>query len=165
MVELPGSAATPGRSGVGAQGSLFAARAQVNRDPLPLGENGACSVKEGPSGARPLLGWMPMIETDQRQARARGSRQRYLHEEVGPGSLIEASAPRGSFILGSGETPVALMSAGIWATPVMAMLHARPGEEFSASVKIAARAGAAPARGAPHSRQGDRFSSGRNQKG
>jgi hypothetical protein len=49
-------------------------------------------------------------------------RQGYLHEEVGPGSLIEASAPRGSFILGSGEAPAALMNAGIWATPVMAML-------------------------------------------
>jgi len=108
---------------------------------------------------------MPMIETDQCQARARGGRQRYLHEDVGPGSLIKASAPRGSFIPGSGETPVTVMSAGIWATPVMAMLHARPGEEFSASVKIAARAGAAPARGAPLSRQGNRFSSGRNQRG
>jgi hypothetical protein len=56
-----------------------------------------------------------MIEKDQGQARARGGRRRYLHAEVGPGALIEASAPRGSCILGSGETPVALMSAGIWA--------------------------------------------------
>ena len=44
-----------------------------------------------------------------------GVASRYLHEEVEPGALLEASAPRGSFILGSGETPVALMSAGIWA--------------------------------------------------
>ena len=121
---------------------------------------------KGGSERRAPAAWLDaMIETDQRQARARGGRQRYLHEEVGPGSLIEASAPRGSFILGSGETPVALMSAGIWATPVMAMLHARPGEELSACVKIAAPAGAAPARGAPLSRQGNRFSSGRNQRG
>jgi ferredoxin-NADP reductase/ferredoxin len=51
-----------------------------------------------------------------------GVASRYLHEEVEPGALLEASAPRGSFILGSGETPV-VMSAGIGATPVMAMLH------------------------------------------
>jgi hypothetical protein len=41
------------------------------------------------------------------------------------------------------------MSTGIWAAPVMAMLHARSGEEFSAGVKIAAPAGAAPARRYP----------------
>jgi len=33
-------------------------------------------------------------------------------------------APRGSFLLRSGERPVALLSAGIGATPVLAMLHA-----------------------------------------
>jgi ferredoxin-NADP reductase len=34
------------------------------------------------------------------------------------------SAPRGNFILESGEQPVVLLSAGIGATPVLAMLHA-----------------------------------------
>jgi ParB/RepB/Spo0J family partition protein len=34
-----------------------------------------------------------------------------------------ASAPRGSFILRQGDTPVVLLSAGIGVTPVLAMLH------------------------------------------
>ncbi len=34
------------------------------------------------------------------------------------------SSPRGSFILQPGETPIVLLSAGIGATPVLAMLHA-----------------------------------------
>jgi ferredoxin-NADP reductase len=37
---------------------------------------------------------------------------------------LDVSSPRGSFILQPGEGPVALLSAGIGATPVLAMLHA-----------------------------------------
>jgi len=48
----------------------------------------------------------------------------YLREQVGVGSALEVSSPRGSFILQSGERPVVLLSAGIGATPVLAMLHA-----------------------------------------
>jgi ferredoxin-NADP reductase len=40
------------------------------------------------------------------------------------GDALDASAPRGSFILESGERPLVLLSAGIGATPVLAMLHA-----------------------------------------
>jgi ferredoxin-NADP reductase len=40
------------------------------------------------------------------------------------GDTLDVSAPRGSFILQSGERPVVLLSAGIGATPVLAMLHA-----------------------------------------
>jgi len=40
------------------------------------------------------------------------------------GDALDASSPRGSFILQSGERPVVLLSAGIGATPVLAMLHA-----------------------------------------
>jgi ferredoxin-NADP reductase len=39
------------------------------------------------------------------------------------GDALEVSSPRGSFILQSGERPVVLLSAGIGATPVLAMLH------------------------------------------
>src|SRR5262249_48719925 len=39
------------------------------------------------------------------------------------GDSIDASEPRGSFILQSGERPVVLISAGIGATPVLAMLQ------------------------------------------
>jgi ferredoxin-NADP reductase/MOSC domain-containing protein YiiM len=48
----------------------------------------------------------------------------YLKDHVRAGDFLEVSSPRGSFILGSGEGPVVLLSAGIGATPVLAMLHA-----------------------------------------
>src|SRR5262249_9845899 len=48
----------------------------------------------------------------------------YLRDHVRVGDAVDVSSPRGSFILQSGERPVALLSAGIGATPVRAMLHA-----------------------------------------
>jgi ferredoxin-NADP reductase/MOSC domain-containing protein YiiM len=48
----------------------------------------------------------------------------YLHEHVRVGEALDVSSPRGSFILEPGERPVVLLSAGIGATPVLAMLHA-----------------------------------------
>jgi MOSC domain-containing protein YiiM/ferredoxin-NADP reductase len=48
----------------------------------------------------------------------------YLRGQVRVGDVLEVSSPRGSFILQSGERPVVLLSAGIGATPVLAMLHA-----------------------------------------
>jgi ferredoxin-NADP reductase/ferredoxin len=43
---------------------------------------------------------------------------------VRAGDDLDVSWPRGSFVLESGERPVVLLSAGIGATPVLAMLHA-----------------------------------------
>ena len=48
----------------------------------------------------------------------------YLHDHCHEGDILEVSAPRGSFTLRPGEGPVVLLSAGIGATPVLAMLHA-----------------------------------------
>ncbi len=48
----------------------------------------------------------------------------YLHQHVRVGDTVDVSGPRGSFILQSGDRPVVLLSAGIGATPVLAMLHA-----------------------------------------
>jgi ferredoxin-NADP reductase/MOSC domain-containing protein YiiM len=48
----------------------------------------------------------------------------YMRDRVRAGDFLEVSSPRGSFVLGSGEGPVALLSAGIGATPVLAMLYA-----------------------------------------
>lgn len=48
----------------------------------------------------------------------------YLKDHVRAGNVLDVSAPRGSFVLGEGERPVVLISAGIGATPVLAMLHA-----------------------------------------
>src|ERR1700734_515762 len=47
----------------------------------------------------------------------------YLYDHVNAGDSLEVSAPRGGFILSSGDAPVVLLSAGIGATPVLAMLH------------------------------------------
>ena len=47
----------------------------------------------------------------------------YLREHVRVGDSLDVSSPRGSFILQSGERPVVLLSAGIGATPVLAMLY------------------------------------------
>ena len=55
---------------------------------------------------------------------ANGAAGTYLREHVRVGDAIDVSAPRGSFILQSGERPVVLLSAGIGATPVLAMLYA-----------------------------------------
>ena len=48
----------------------------------------------------------------------------WLREHLRVGDALDVSSPRGSFILQSGERPVVLLSAGIGATPVLAMLYA-----------------------------------------
>jgi ferredoxin-NADP reductase/MOSC domain-containing protein YiiM/ferredoxin len=48
----------------------------------------------------------------------------YLHTRLAVGDELDVAAPRGTFILGEAHAPVLLISAGIGATPVMAMLHA-----------------------------------------
>jgi ferredoxin-NADP reductase/MOSC domain-containing protein YiiM len=53
-----------------------------------------------------------------------GAAGAYLRAHVRVGDVLDVSAPRGSFVLQSGERPVVLLSAGIGATPVLAMLHA-----------------------------------------
>jgi ferredoxin-NADP reductase/MOSC domain-containing protein YiiM/ferredoxin len=53
-----------------------------------------------------------------------GAASGYLHTHLRVGAQIETAAPRGTFILDSTDAPVLLISAGIGATPVLAMLHA-----------------------------------------
>ena len=53
-----------------------------------------------------------------------GAAGTYLREHVQVGDTLGVSSPRGSFVLQPGEGPVVLLSAGIGATPVLAMLHA-----------------------------------------
>jgi ferredoxin-NADP reductase len=53
-----------------------------------------------------------------------GAAGAYIDTQVRVGDVIEVSAPRGNFTLGPGDGPVILLSAGIGATPVLAMLHA-----------------------------------------
>jgi ferredoxin-NADP reductase/MOSC domain-containing protein YiiM len=47
----------------------------------------------------------------------------YLTSRVRPGTVLDAAAPRGEFVLTGGGGPVLLISAGIGVTPVLAMLH------------------------------------------
>jgi ferredoxin-NADP reductase/MOSC domain-containing protein YiiM/ferredoxin len=54
----------------------------------------------------------------------RGLASDFLHQSVRPGTRLEISAPRGSFTLAAGATPVVLISAGVGVTPMLAMLHA-----------------------------------------
>ncbi|MEN3285043.1 MAG: hypothetical protein V7607_6183 [Solirubrobacteraceae bacterium] len=53
-----------------------------------------------------------------------GAASRCLHQHVKVGDLLDAAAPRGSFVLRDGTRPVVLIRAGVGATPVLAMLHA-----------------------------------------
>ena len=48
----------------------------------------------------------------------------YVHTHVRVGDVLDVSAPRGSFTLQPGERPIVLLSAGVGATPILAMLHA-----------------------------------------
>ncbi|MGW3917470.1 MOSC domain-containing protein [Streptomyces sp. NPDC005070] len=47
----------------------------------------------------------------------------YIHSALHPGDLVDIAAPRGTFVLEAGARPIVLLSAGIGATPVLAMLH------------------------------------------
>jgi len=53
-----------------------------------------------------------------------GAAGNFLNSNVRTGDILDVSEPRGSFILRPGDGPVVLLSAGIGATPVLAMLHA-----------------------------------------
>src|SRR5262249_35515300 len=53
-----------------------------------------------------------------------GEGSEFVHVRVHPGDLLDVAAPRGTFVLQPGDAPVLLISAGVGATPVLAMLHA-----------------------------------------
>jgi ferredoxin-NADP reductase/MOSC domain-containing protein YiiM/ferredoxin len=55
---------------------------------------------------------------------AQGAASRHLHDAVRVGDVLDVSAPRGTFTLVPGAPTAVLLSAGVGATPVLAMLHA-----------------------------------------
>src|SRR5271157_5441351 len=59
---------------------------------------------------------------------AHGAASVYVDDGLRVGDVVDASAARGSFTLQPGDRPVALVSAGIGVTPVLAMLHALAAE-------------------------------------
>ena len=58
----------------------------------------------------------------------------FLHHNVHEGGVLEVSAPTGNFTLSSTDDPAVLISAGIGATPVLAMLHALASERSAREV-------------------------------
>ena len=74
----------------------------------------------GPPGA----GYYRITVKREHQGTASG----YLHTRLAVGEQLDIAAPRGTFILDRTSAPVLLISAGIGATPVLAMLHALANE-------------------------------------
>jgi ferredoxin-NADP reductase len=100
--------------------------------PLPLAEPGQFLVlKLRPKPDRPpilrnySLSGMPDcgIYRVSIKREVNGAGSTFLHTQVRVGDVLEASAPRGTFTLAGETRPVVLLSAGIGATPVLAMLH------------------------------------------
>jgi ferredoxin-NADP reductase len=52
-----------------------------------------------------------------------GEASSYIAEHLLPGQILDVAAPRGLFVLQPATTPIVFLSAGIGATPVMAMLR------------------------------------------
>lgn len=63
-----------------------------------------------------------------------GAASAYFNTQTKVSDVLDVSAPRGGFTLRPGSGPVVLLSAGIGATPVMAMLHALVGENSQREV-------------------------------
>src|SRR6266511_2456531 len=63
-----------------------------------------------------------------------GAASGYLRSHLRAGDTLEVAAPRGTFTLASGDGPVLLLSAGIGATPVLAMLHTLAAERSTRQV-------------------------------
>ena len=103
------------------------------RAPLPAARPGQyLTVRVQPDeGQRPLLrnyslsgapgtGYYRITVKRERGGAASG----YLHTRLAVGDQLDIAAPRGTFILDRTHAPVLLISAGIGATPVLAMLQA-----------------------------------------
>jgi ferredoxin-NADP reductase/MOSC domain-containing protein YiiM len=63
------------------------------------------------------------------KSESKGVGSSFLSNRVREGDALDVSAPRGSFTLRPGASPVVLLSAGVGATPVMSMLHALTAEK------------------------------------
>ena len=108
--------------------SLRDANGQPLRDALP-GQYIVLRLRPAPGGA-PLFRSYSLsgpVSTERYRISVKlepnGAAGSYLHERVRVGDIIDASLARGSFVLQREERPVVLLSAGIGATPMLAMLH------------------------------------------
>lgn len=103
-----------GRSLVAAQpGQFVVLRLRPKTDAPPLLRN--YSLSDAPSADHYRVSIKQELN---------GVASTYLHSHVQVGDVLDVSAPRGAFTLRGGDRPVVLLSAGVGATPVLAMLHA-----------------------------------------
>jgi ferredoxin-NADP reductase/MOSC domain-containing protein YiiM len=108
-LEDPGGAALPAAR----PGQYLTLRIQVENGQRSVLRNYSLS---GPPGA----GYYRITVKREHDGTASG----YLHTQLAVGDHLDIAAPRGTFILDRTHAPVLLISAGIGATPVLAMLHA-----------------------------------------
>ena len=94
-------------------GQFVAVRLRLGEDERPTSRSYSLSGTPGAAEYRVSV----KLETH-------GVVSHFIHSGLSVGSTLELAAPRGRFILASGEDSVVLLSAGIGATPVLAMLHA-----------------------------------------
>ncbi len=87
---------------------------------LRIGDDGPTTTRSyslsGPAGR-------PEYRVSVKRERA-GVVSNFVHTRLRVGTVLDLAAPRGSFVLADGDDPVLLISAGIGATPVLAMLSA-----------------------------------------
>ena len=94
-------------------GQYLTVRIQPDEGQRPLLRNYSLSGAPGP-------GYYRITVKRERGGAASG----YLHTRLAVGEQLDIAAPRGTFILDRTHAPVLLISAGIGATPVLAMLQA-----------------------------------------
>jgi ferredoxin-NADP reductase/MOSC domain-containing protein YiiM len=103
----PGGAAVP----AALPGQFLTLRLPVSPDQPPLLRSYSLSGPPGAAAYRISVKREP-----------HGAGSQYIHSRVRAGDVLEAAAPRGTFTLRPGQGPVLLISAGVGATPVLAML-------------------------------------------
>jgi ferredoxin-NADP reductase/ferredoxin len=92
-------------------GQFLAFKLQLDEDSAPILRSYSMSGPQGAGTYRVSV------------KRASGAGSRFFHDRIRVGDLLQVSAPRGSFTLAPGNNPVALLSAGVGVTPILAMLH------------------------------------------
>ena len=107
-LEQPDGASLP----AGRPGQFLVLRLRTRQDGPPLLRNYSMS------GAPNATNYRISVKHE-----ANGAVSSYLDSHMRVGDVLEISAPRGGFTLAPGNAPVVFLSAGIGATPVLAMLH------------------------------------------
>jgi ferredoxin-NADP reductase/MOSC domain-containing protein YiiM/ferredoxin len=111
--------------------------APIDGQPLPLSQAGQFVVLRllVDPGKSPVLRSYSLSDLPEAdhfrisvKSELNGMGSSFLCNRTHPGDLLDVSAPRGSFTLRPGQSPVVLLSAGVGATPVMSMLHSLAAE-------------------------------------